>query len=189
VLLVRTHFFSNKGTLIHCCFLIPQFIQNGIDGVNGISVSVRGKENIANVSRVGKTRTRFKNFSIKLHDLAYSPVLKHKIGVKRKLLHQRNNHGIKKRRRSTVTSDKKTASSTTENAQTSFVEPFEEQQQSTDLLEKCWKSRTSFIEVFNIDQYPDSREAASMLLKWLIYPVQSDKFLRYTILDNIIIQL
>ena len=34
------------------------------------------------------------------------------------------------------------------------------------------------MEVFDIDHYPDSREAASTLVKWLIYPVQSDKFVR-----------
>jgi len=168
-------------------------LQNGIDGVNGIRVPVQDKENIVGVGRAVKTR--FKNFSIKLHDLAYSPVLKHKIGVKQKLLHQRNNRGIKKRlrRKSTGTSNKKKASSTIENVQTGFAEPSEKQQQSTGLLEEstglleestglleeCWKSRTSFIGVFDIDQYPDSREAASVLLKWLIYPVESDKFLRY----------
>ena len=127
----------------------------------------------------GKTRTRFKNFSIKLHDLAYSPVLKHKIGLKRKLLHQKNNRGIKKKRRLNGTSDKKTSTTSENVVQTDFAELSEEERQSSGILEQCWKSRTPFMEAFDIDQYPDSREAASMLLKWLIYPVQSDKFVRY----------
>jgi len=149
-----------------------QCVQNGSD-----RVSVRDKENIVGA---GKTRTRFKNFSIKLHDLAYSPGLKHKIGLKRKLLRQRNSRGIKKRRRTTGTSDKlkKTTLATANDKQKDFTESLAEYQRSTGLLEQCWKSRTAFMEVFDIDHYPDSREAASTLVKWLIYPVQSDKFVR-----------
>ncbi|XP_065920999.1 ribosomal oxygenase 1-like [Dysidea avara] len=152
-----------------------RLVQNGLDGVNSIRVSVQDKENMAGA---GKTRTRFKNFSIKLHDLAYSPVLKHKIGLKRKLLHQKNNRGIKKKRRLNGTSDKKTSTTSENVVQTDFAELSEEERQSSGILEQCWKSRTPFMEAFDIDQYPDSREAASMLLKWLIYPVQSDKFVR-----------
>lgn len=134
----------------------------------------------------GKSRPRFKTFSLRLHDLAYSPVLKHKIGTKRKrLLHQKNNSiyvaNGQKRMKLTDSNDdidKRRDSSPIRQANMTVCR----EQDSTAKLcqvEQCWLSRTAFIEAFDLDQYEDSRDAARTLLKWLIYPVECDKFLKY----------
>ena len=46
-------------------------------------------------------------------------------------------------------------------------------------VEQCWKLRRPFFEVFDQNQHEDSRESAKMLLQWLIYPVENDKFIKY----------
>ena len=46
-------------------------------------------------------------------------------------------------------------------------------------VEQCWKLRRPFFEAFDQDQHEDSRELAKMLLQWLIYPVENEKFLKY----------
>lgn len=55
-------------------------------------------------------------------------------------------------------------------------------------VEQCWMSRKPFIEIFDLDQYEDSRDAARILLKWLIYPVQCDKFLKYCMTNSDTVQ-
>ena len=128
-----------------------------------------------------KAKPRFKNFSIKLHDLAYSPILKHNIGNKRKrLLRHKNNvsHNEESQKRMKLTDDideRRTSSITyiTSEEADSTVKACQ--------VEQCWMSRKPFIEAFDLDQYEDSREAARTLLKWLIYPVQCDKFLKYCV--------
>ena len=137
-----------------------------------------------------KTRPRFKNFSIKLHDLAYSPILKHKIGGKRKRLlrHESNvdhNEEPQKRTRLSDGIDERTSSTTykymtTSEEADSTVKPCE--------VEQCWMLRKPFIETFDLDQYEDSRDAARTLLKWLIYPVQCDKFLKYCMTNSDTVQ-
>lgn len=141
-----------------------------INGVNGVTANKRGKGNAVNGIN---TRPRFKNFSIKLHDLAYSPILKHKIGSKRKRLSRHNNveEPQKRMKLSDGIDEKRTSATTyitTEEADSTV---------KTCQVEQCWMSRKPFIEIFDLDQYEDSRDAARTLLKWLIYPVQCDKFL------------
>ena len=132
----------------------------------------------------GKARQGFKNFSIKIQDLAYSPALKNKIGTKRKRLlrhDQRNNinhnNANKQQKRMKLTDDNAVDDRTSSRAITTMV-TFEEQDSTVCPIEQCWKLRTPFIEAFDLDQYEDSRDAATTLLKWLIYPVDCDKFLK-----------
>lgn len=132
---------------------------------------------------VSKIRPGFKNFSIKLHDLAYSPALKHKIGTKRKrLLHQKKNHSGSEQKRMKLTdgTDKRRVSLESSPITQKEVTVVSKQQEvKLCQLEECWKTRTPFIEKFDLNHYNDSRDAARMLLKWLIYPVDCDKFLKY----------
>ena len=135
-----------------------------------------------------KARPRFKNFSIKLHDLAYSPILKHKIGSKRKrLLHQKNHHSEpQKRMKLTDSIDERRTSPTTEQQDETYISTLEEVDSTVKMcqVEECWMLRKPFIETFDLDQYEDSRDAARSLLKWLIFPVQCDKFLKYCVTET-----
>lgn len=134
---------------------------------------------------VGKTKPRFKNFSIRLHDLAYSPLLKHKIGTKRKRLlrHKYNlrRNGEEQKRMKLMDNTSEWTSLPTAQRKETNISTSEEADSTIQLsqVEQCWKSRRPFIEAFDQDQYEDSREAAKMLLKWLIYPVECEKFLKY----------
>ena len=136
-----------------------------------------------------KAKPRFKNFSIKLHDLAYSPILKHKIGTKRKrLLRHKNSHNgeAQKRMKLSDSIDERRTSSTTAQGKETDIITSEEVDSTVEIcqVEQCWGSRKPFIETFDLDQYEDSRDAARTLLKWLIYPVQCDKFLKYCVTLN-----
>lgn len=147
--------------------------------INGFTASKRGKENTVN--GIGKTKPKFKNFSIRLHDLAYSPLLKHKIGTKRKrLLRQRNNlrcNDAGQKRRKLGDDTNKIAAAQKKGTNIVVSEVADSTVQLCQ-VEQCWKSRRPFIEAFDLDQYEDSRDAAKKLLKWLIYPVECGKFLK-----------
>jgi len=136
------------------------------------------------VNGVGKSKPGFKNFSIRLHDLAYSPILKHKIGTKRKrLLHHKSNLSGDGQKRMKLTNgidniDRRMISSSTPKQKATDMAVLEEQDSKLCQVEQCWKSRTPFIEAFDLDRHEDSRDVARTLLKWLIYPVDCDKFLK-----------
>lgn len=76
--------------------------------------------------------------------------------------------------------DKRTISSLTPEQKRTSMVASEEQDSAVKLcqVEQCWKLRTPFIEAFDLDRHDDSRDAARVLLKWLIYPVDCDKFLK-----------
>ena len=143
--------------------------------------SKRGKENTLN--GVGKTKTGFKNFSIRLHDLAYSPLLKHKIGTTRKRLMRQKKYNLRHRgeeQKRIKLMQNADEGESTQTKQTEVVTS-EEADSTVQLnqVEQCWKLRRPFFEVFDQNQHEDSRESAKMLLQWLIYPVENDKFIKY----------
>ena len=109
-------------------------------------------------------------------------MLKQKIGAKRRRpprqKNGRSDESQKRMKFADSTSERIGSSAAAQTEETDIITS--EQADSTMCqVEQCWQLRRPFLEIFDQDQYEDSRDAARVLLKWLIYPVECDKFLKY----------